>query len=112
LVDGQIFVYGFTANQKAVEQEWLEARTPNGREIDVFLRKKQQIKVGNLKAFGKVAETSKKALEAFLVLGPRPDQLLLNKIVELTSQSRGELLDRVAWWFTECLTVIQAETTF
>src|SRR6266446_9739623 len=112
LVDGQIFVYGFTITPKAVVEEWLEATSPKGREVEVFSRKEQQITVGNLKPFGDDAEASKRALEAFLVLGPRPDQLLLNKIVDLPMPSRGVLLHRVAWWFTECLTVIQPSTNF
>jgi len=112
LVNGQIFVYGFEVNQKIVVEEWLEARPEKGKEVEVYSRKKQEITVGSLKAFGKAAEASKKALEAFLVLRPRPNQLLLNKIVELPSPSRGPLLERVAWWFTECLTAIQPSSSF
>jgi uncharacterized protein len=112
LVERQIYVYGFSVNQKAVVDEWLVATSPKGRDVDIFSRKKQKISVGNLIPFGKVAETSKKALEAFLVLTPRPNQLLLNKIVELPSTSRGPLLDHVAWWFTQCLTMIQPDTDY
>ncbi len=107
LVHGQVFVYGFDVNQNLVVAEWLEATTPKGKSAEVYSRKGQEISLSGLKAFGKAAEVSRKALEAFLVLKPRPDQLLLNKIVELPSPSRGPLLDPIAWWFTECLTVIQ-----
>jgi len=86
--------------------------SPKRKEVDVFSRVKQEITVGNLTAFGKEAEASKKALEAFLVLNPRPNQLLLNKIVELPPPSRGPLLDHVVWWFTECLSVIQPSTDY
>jgi AAA15 family ATPase/GTPase len=112
LVEGQIFVYGFAVTQKAVIEEWLEATSPKGRDVEIFSRKEQHINVGNLKPFGEDAEASKKALEAFLVLGPRPDQLLLNKIVDLPMPSRGALLHRAAWWFTECLIIIQPSTRF
>lgn len=113
LVGGQIFIYGFAVTQKAVVEEWLEGTSQKGRDVKIFDRKEQRISVGNLTgSFGKSAETSEKTLKALQVLGPRPDQLLLNKIVDLPSPSRGELLDWVAWWFTECLTVIQADTSF
>ncbi len=112
VVNDQIYVYGFSINQKIVVEEWLVATSPKGKEIDVYFREKQDIKVGNLTPFGKEAENSKKALEAFLVLKPRPDQLLLNKIVELPSSSRGPLLDNVAWWFTSCLSVIQPHSDY
>jgi AAA15 family ATPase/GTPase len=112
LVNGQVFVYGYTVTQKAVVEEWLEATSPAGRSIELFSRNEQQIQIGDLKPFGAEAEASARALKAFQVLGPRPDQLLLNKIVDLPTPSRGELLERVAWWFTDCLTVIPADMTF
>lgn len=111
-VDSNILVYGFSITQSAVVEEWLEATSPKGRDVEIFARNHQAITVGNLKVFGKEADTSKKALEAFLVLEPRPDQLLLNKIVDLPPSSRGELLHRAAWWLTECLTIIQPEADF
>jgi AAA15 family ATPase/GTPase len=107
LVQGQIFVYGFVVTEKEIVEEWLEATSQTGRDVEVFTRKGQRITQGNLKTLGGEAETSAKALEAFQVLGPRPDQLLLNKIVDLPPASQGELFRRVAWWFTECLTVLQ-----
>ncbi len=113
LVDGQILIYGFAVTQKAVVEEWLEGTSQKGRDVKIFDRKGQQISVGNLTgSFGKGAETSEKTLKALQVLGPRPDQLLLNKIVDLPSASRGDLLNHVAWWFTECLTIIQADASF
>jgi AAA15 family ATPase/GTPase len=112
LTDGHIYTYGFAIDQKSVVEEWLAAVTPKGRDVDVFSRTGQEIAVGNLTAFGTDAQDSKKALEALLVLKPRPDQLLLNKIVELPPPSRGPLLDRVVLWFTEGLAVILPDTTF
>jgi AAA15 family ATPase/GTPase len=112
LADRKIYTYGFAIDQKTVVEEWLAAMSPKGRDVDIFSRDKQEITIGNLKVFGEEAEVSKKALEAFLVLKPRPNQLLLNKIVELPSPSRGPLLDRVVWWFTACLTVIEPSTDY
>ncbi len=112
LVEEHIYVYGFSISQKSVIKEWLESVSPKGREVEVFSRDKQEVTVGNLTPFGQEAVDSKKALEAFLVLKPRPNQLLLNKIVELPAPSRGPLLDKVVWWFTECLSVIQPGTDY
>jgi len=112
LVDEQIFVYGFAITQDAVVEEWLEATTKTGRDVKVFTRKGQNISIGNLKAFGSASATSVRALQALKILAPRQDQLLLNKVIDLPQSSRGELLNRAAWWFSECLTVVQAETSF
>lgn len=112
LADRQIFVYGFCIDQKSVVEEWLVATSHKHREVDVFSRNKQEITIGKLSSFGAEAETSKKALEAFLVLKPRPNQLLLNKIVELPGSSRGSLLDKVAWWFSDCLSVVQPRSDY
>jgi AAA15 family ATPase/GTPase len=112
LVDEQIFVYGFAITSDAVVEEWLEATTKIGRTIKVFTRNGQNISISKLKAFGDESVTSGRAMEALKILPPRPDQLLLNKIVDLPQSSRGELLNRAAWWFSECLTVVQARTSF
>jgi AAA15 family ATPase/GTPase len=112
LVDKRIYTYGFSVDPKGVVEEWLFAMSPKAKELDVFSRQKQEISVGKLTAFGQEAQDSKKALEAFLVLKPRANQLLLNKIVELPRQSRGALLDHVVWWFTECLSVIEPSTDY
>jgi AAA15 family ATPase/GTPase len=112
MVEEQIFVYGFAITQDAVSEEWLHATTQSSREAKVFTRKGQAISIGNLKAFGSESETSDRALEALKILTPRPDQLLLNKVVDIPQSSRGELLNRAAWWFSECLTVVQAEMSY
>lgn len=112
LVDGRIYTYGLSIDQKAVAGEWLVATSPTNREVAVFSREKQNITIGNLRVFGTDAEASSRALGAFQVLKPRPDQLLLNKIVELPSPNRGRLLDHVVWWFADCLSVIQPSTDY
>ena len=112
LVDEQIFVYGFAVTPDAVVEEWLEATTKRGRTAKVFSRDGQIISIGKLKAFGSESETSDRALQALKILAPRPDQLLFNKVIDLPQSSREELLNRDAWWFSECLTVVQAHTSF
>ena len=112
LAGGQVFVYGFTITQEAILEEWLDAASESGREINVFTRRKQGIDIGRLRSFGEERGTLLRALRALKQLGVRDDQLLLNKIVELPDQHRGDLLSRVVWWFAECLTIVQADSHF
>lgn len=112
LAAGQVFVYGFTITQEAILEEWLDAGSEFGREVNVFTRRKQDIDIGRLRSLDKERATLLKALRALKQLGVRDDQLLLNKIVELPDEHRGDLLSRVVWWFAECLTVVQAESQF
>jgi AAA15 family ATPase/GTPase len=112
LADGQVFVYGFTITQDAILEEWLDAASESGREVNVYTRSKENIQIGRLRSFGNEGTSLKKALGALKLLGVRNDQLLLNKIMDLPDQHRGELLTRVAWWFAECLTVIMPESQF
>ncbi len=112
LADGKVFVYGFTITQDAILEEWLDVATESGREINVYTRSKADIQIGRLRSFGKEGAALRKALSALKLLGVRDDQLLLNKIMDLPDQHRGELLTRVGWWFAECLTVVEAESNF
>ncbi len=106
-----IYTYGFSINQKEVLEEWLVAGVKR-KEVEVFSRTGQKIAIGKLASFGKEAEASKKALEAFLVLKPQPNQLLLNRVFELPKDSRGPLLDRAVWWLANCLTVVQPDAAY
>jgi AAA15 family ATPase/GTPase len=112
LAGGQVFVYGFTITQEAILKEWLDATSESGREVNVFTRHRQDINIGKLRSLGEEQATLRKALRALKQLGVRDDQLILNKIVELPDQHRGDLLSGVVWWFAECLTVVQPESQF
>jgi AAA15 family ATPase/GTPase len=112
LADGQVFVYGFTITQDCILEEWLDAASESGREVNVYTRSKEDIQIGRLRSFGKEGTGLRKALGALKLLGVREDQLLLNKIMDLPAQHPGQLLTRVVWWFTECLTVIEAGSEF
>lgn len=112
MVDGRVFVYGFDVTREEVTEEWLAATNAKGKESDIFTRKGKDIEFGDFKKFGDADVTSGQALKALQLLGVRPNQLLLNKIVDLDSEHRGELLDQVVWWFRECLTVIPAAASF
>ena len=52
LAGGQVFVYGFTITQEAILEEWLDAASESGREINVFTRHKEDIEIGGLRSFG------------------------------------------------------------
>lgn len=110
LVGGRTFVYGFSVKKETVHEEWLFATSDSGREVNVFSREKDVIHLGRLNPFGKDAPQLKKALIALRTLGVRTDQLLLARTMDLPN--RGELLDQVAWWFKDCLTVIEADSEF
>jgi AAA15 family ATPase/GTPase len=112
LADGQMFVYGFTITQEAILEEWLDATSESGHEVNVFTRREQNIDIGRPRSLGEERATLLKALRALKQLGVRDDQLLLNKIVELPDQHRGVLLSRVVRWFAECLIVVQPESKF
>ncbi len=112
LASEQVFVYGFTITQDAVLEEWLDAATESGREVNLYTRSKGDIQIGRLRSFGSEGTSLRKALGALKLLGVRDDQLLLNKIMDLPAAHGGELLDRVVWWFAECLLVVGAESQF
>ncbi|MCA9124026.1 MAG: AAA family ATPase [Planctomycetaceae bacterium] len=112
LVGNRVYVYGFDVTKDEVAEEWLSATGASGRETDVFHRKGKKIEFANPKKFDEINPTSLDALKALKLLGVRPNQLLLNKIVDLDVERRGELLHEVVWWFTECLTVIPAAASF
>ena len=112
LAGGQVFVYGFTITQDAIAEEWLDASSEAGREVNVFTREKTEIQIGRLRSFGKEGLVPKKALGALKLLGVRDDQLLLNRIVDLPEQHRGDLLNRVVWWFKDCLAIVGADSPF
>ncbi len=108
----QVFVYGFTATQEAIHEEWLDATSTSGREVNVFTRTRKDIEIGRLRGFGGEQATLGKALRALRDLGVKDEQLLLSKIVELPAEGRGDLLTRVVRWFAECLNVVLAESQY
>ena len=57
LAHEQVFVYGFTITQDAILEEWLDAASESGREVNVFTRSKRDIQIGRLRSFGKEANT-------------------------------------------------------
>jgi|GEM_PF-6972722 len=89
--------------QDEVTAVWLSATTNSGRESELFHRKGKEIEFGDFAKFGEESITASKALRALELLGVRPNQLLLNKIIDLACEWRGTLLHQVVRWFTECL---------
>ena len=108
----RVFVYGFDVSREAVESEWLTATNDRGKEVDLFERKDGKIAFGDFGKFDPDDAASGKAIEALLVLGVRDNQLLLNKIFDLSEEKRGGLLNAVIWWFSHCLTIVPAEASF
>lgn len=109
---GRLFSYGFDITRDAVKSEWLSVFNDASKEIDIFHREGKEIKFGDLSKFGDDAQASIEALEALKLLGTRPNQLLLNKIVDLDGDRRGALLNIVVWWFNECLTIIEPGASY
>lgn len=112
LVDDELFVYGFDVTPEAVTAEWLAVVLSSGRECDVFSRKGEELTIADLKRYGEDGAVSREALQALELLGARPNQLLLNRIYDLSTERVGNLLNKVVWWFAECLTVIEPEASF
>lgn len=113
LASGRVYTYGFSVTASSVEDEWLSVIAPSGREDDIFTRSKQKISIGTSRTlFAGKMEVSKQALQALRVLKPKPDQLLLNRLIDVDFESQGELLRPVTWWFFACLIVIEPQATF
>jgi len=112
MLGNRIYVYGFDITKDEVTEEWLEATNDKGREAEVFHRKSKNITFGDLKRFEQVDAASTEALKALETLGVRPNQLLLNKIVDLDKERSGDLLNSVVFWFSDCLSVIPPESSF
>lgn len=112
MLGNRIYVYGFDITKDEVTEEWLEATNDKGREAEVFHRKGKEISFGDLKRFEQTTTASIEALKALETLGVRPNQLLLNKIVDLDEERRGELLNSFVFWFSECLSIIPPEASF
>lgn len=114
LVNHRVFNYGFSANAESVVEEWLDATSDSGRDdVEVFSRDANGLNLGGLHLFKDIeGEKSLAALSALKQLGARHDQLLLNKIVDLDPGHRGQLLHCAAWWFQDCLAVVQPQSQF
>ncbi len=112
MVGDQIFVYGFSVTAKEVKEEWLSATNEKGKEFDIFTRLGNDITFESLKKIGASGTVTWDVLKALSQLGTRPNQLLLNKIVDLDVDHRGKLLEKVVWWFSDCLTIVEPDSSF
>lgn len=109
---GRVYQYGFEVGADSIVAEWLVTTSDSNREVEIYTRNQQEISLGNLKILADDASISTGALKALKQLGARPNQLLLNKIVDLAHDKRGSLLDAVCWWFSSCLTIIEPTSRF
>ncbi len=108
MVQKQIFVYGFDIFDGQVTEEWLAVAGEDGGETDVFTRNGTAVTFAN----SVVDSVTRDSIQALVTLGVRPNQLLLNKVLDVDESRRGALLNAVAKWFTELLVVIPPDIGF
>jgi uncharacterized protein len=112
LVDDYLFTFTVRLTGTEVLDESLLVLTSTGREHSIYSRQLDKIKIGPLGSLKTDGEASRKALTALELLGLRPKQLLLSKILDLTTAHRGPLLDRVVRWFTDMLCVVEPDDSY
>ncbi len=113
MVSGQVFIYGFDVTPEEVISEWLVSVDSKGKkESDIFSRDRQEIKFGKINKIAQDGDASLEVLKALELLGARPDQLLLNIIVNLDKERRGAFLGKIVWWFKECLIILGPHSQF
>ena len=97
-----------------VISEWLviEGSDQSRRDATVYKRNKDQIDLGKLTAY-QDGKTTIDLLDTLGSLGIKEDELLLNKVLLGTAQSkRGNILNAALSWFIDSLKIIQPEARF
>ena len=94
--------------------EWLyiESSEHSRRECLVYKRENGETEVGKLNAYddGKVTVGM---LQTLISLGIKEGELLLNKVLESSSEERrGSILNAAIFWFTESLTIVQPRSSY
>ena len=107
-----VFAYEFSIEEDAISNERLALITNQNDEIEVFHRIGAEISIGDdfVNDIGEIAKPSEHALYALIQLGTRKNQLLLSKVVDLASKTRGPILNSAAAWFEHSLRVFQPDT--
>lgn len=108
------FDFGFELLGGKVVSEWLviEGSDQSRRDAKVYQRNGDQIEFGKLSAYqdGKATIDILNTLDS---LGIKEDELLLNKVLQGTAQTkRGNILNAVLSWFMESLKIIQPRSSF
>lgn len=112
--EGYQFDFGFELNEQKVISEWLivEGSEQSRRESMVYERKGEELDIGKLTAFSDGKMTSE-LLQTLSTLGIKDEELLLNKVLESSAESkRGAILNAAINWFVHSLKIILPQSSF
>ena len=108
------FDFGFELLGGEVVSEWLviEGSDQSRRDAKVYERTGDKIVLGKLSAY-QDGKTTVEILNALDSLGIKEDELLLNKVLQGTAESkRGNILNAALSWFIKSLKIIQSKSSF
>jgi len=111
---GYQFDFGFELLAGKIVSEWLviEGSEQSRRDAKVYERNRDQIELGKLSAY-KDGKTTIRLLDTLGSLGIKDDELLLNKVLHGTAETkRGNILNAALLWFTDSLKIIQPRSSF
>jgi len=110
--DERVFTYSFEVNEGVVKSESLIATGASNRSFKVFSRFESDITFGEFEKLNLADSQSEKAIKALADIGVRNNQLMLNKVLELEEDRRGDLFNTVVNWFVDSLVVIHANAKY
>jgi len=108
------FDFGFELLSGKVVNEWLviEGSDQSRRDAKVYQRNGDEIELGKLSAYQDGKKTIN-LLDTLGSLGVKDDELLLNKVLHGTAESkRGNILNAALSWFMDSLKIIQPRSSF
>ena len=111
---GYQFDFGFELKEQKVVAEWLivEGSEHSRRESMVYQRKGEELEIGKLTAFSD-GKATKELLQTLSSLGIKDEELLLNKVIESSAESkRGSILNAAIDWFQFSLKIILPQSSF
>lgn len=112
--EGYQFDFGFELKEQKVVAEWLivEGSEHSRRESMVYERKGEELEIGKLTAFSDGKATNE-LLQTLSSLGIKDEELLLNKVLESSAESkRGTILNAAIDWFRHSLKIILPQSSF
>ena len=112
--DGYQFDFGFEIQNQKVVSEWLivEGSEHSRREAVVYQRDGEELKLGKLTAYPDGKATID-LLNTLSSLGIKEDELLLNKVIATSAESkRGSILNAAIGWFVHSLRVVLPQSSF
>ena len=112
--EGYQFDFGFELKDQKVVSEWLiiEGSEHSRREATVYQREGDELELGKLTAYPDGKPTIE-LLKTLSSLGIKEDELLLNKVIASSAESkRGSILSAAIGWFADSLKVILPQSSF